>query len=458
MQKRDVKLFMKDLHDALMREPFIKKLCDIKERRELYCVGGTIRDLLLGIEPQDYDFAISGSGIVFAQRVARTCKGAFVVLSNEEDEARVVIDHRHYDFIGLGEHTLQDDLLRRDFTINAMAMNCLTGDFHDPCDGHKDVQKRVVRPVQDRSLSDDPLRVLRGFRFALELQFKLTRTFYKCARQVSMDDVAAERIGYEIMRIFAVPDSYVLVRKMNDLDLFLKIFPEAEKIICDSYLWSHSLGTYEALENLMRDSFFTYYEPEFSVYFQNPKKAALVKLAGLFHDVAKPDTFLLKEGEVHFYGHDVKGSRIVQVLGNKRLKLSRQDIGVVKKLVKEHMRLHLLATSKDLTDRAIRRFFRDLGGDWLGAMMIAWADGFATAGWTQHLEQMFKRMIELKQADDAKPDIDRIVTGYDLIDMGFKPGPKFKVVLQELYDLQLEGKVANKEQGLEIARVIYERL
>jgi len=421
-------------------------------------VGGTIRDLILGIEPQDYDFVVSGSGISFARLIARKLKGAFVVLSEEEDEARVVIGRRHYDFIGLNERSLKEDLLRRDFTINSMAMNCSTGAFHDLCNGLRDLRKGVVRPIQERALFDDPLRVLRGFRFALELQFKLSRDFFKYARKVELNGIAAERIGYEVIRIFSVLNSFPVIKRMNDLDLFLQIFPEAEKIINDSYLWGHSLGTYEALECLMRDSFFTQIEPEFSSYFHYPRKMSLVKLAGLFHDVAKPDTFLLKEGEVHFYGHDVKGARIVHTLGCKRLKLSRQDVGIVKKLVKEHMRLHLLATSNGLTDRAIRRFFRDLGDDWLGAMMIAWADGFATAGWTQHLERMFKRMIELKRTDEAKPNIERMVTGYDLIEMGFAPGPKFRIILQELYDLQLEGKLMSKEHGLELARTIHERL
>jgi poly(A) polymerase len=353
---------------------------------------------------------------------------------------------------------LEADLKRRDFTINAMAMDCMTGEFYDICNGIKDLRKGLIRPIHDKSLTDDPLRVLRGFRFALELQFRLTRKFLTLARTISLTDVAAERIGYEILRIFAATNSYAVIKKMDDLGLLLQLFPEAEKIMCDTYLWSHSLGTYEALEALMRDGFFTAFEPEFSNYAGISHKAALIKLAGLFHDVAKPDTFLLKEGEVHFYGHDVKGARIVHTLGTTRLKLSRQDVGVIKKLVKEHMRLHLLATSKELTDRAIRRFFRDLGDDWFGAMMIAWADGYATAGWTQHLEQMFKRMIDLKREDDAKPTIERLVTGYDLIDMGFVPGPKFKVVLQELYELQVEGKLVDKKRGLEIAREIYDQL
>lgn len=446
---------MERIRQTFLNDQCITTICGLKERRELYCVGGTIRDLLLGIEPQDYDFAVSGSGIKFARTVARKLKGTLVILSEAEDEARIVTGRIHYDVIGLNERSLEQDLLRRDFTVNAMAMDCVTGEIHDPCNGMKDLRKGIVRPIQERSLVDDPLRVLRGFRFALELGFKLTRSFYSCARGLEFDDVAAERIGYEMLRIFAVPESYALIRKMNDLGLFARIFPEAEKIISDAYLWSHSLGTYEAVEGLMQRGFFRQWEPEFSEYFRSSRQAALVKFAGLFHDVAKPDTFLLKEGEVHFYGHDVKGARIVQTLGYKRLKLSRHDVGIVARFVKEHMRLHLLATSKELTDRAIRRFFRDLGDDWLGGMMIAWADGYATAGWTQHLEHMFKRMIALKRADDAKPTVERLVTGYDLIAMGMEPGPKFKVILQELYDLQLEGKLLNKEHALETARTIF---
>jgi hypothetical protein len=122
------------------------------------------------------------------------------------------------------------------------------------------------------------------------------------------------------------------------------------------------------------------------------------------------------------------------------------------------MRLHLLATNPALTDRAIRRFFRDLNEDWFGAMMIAWADGYATAGWTKHLEEVFIRMIALKRADDAKPKVERLVNGHDLIARDLKPGPKFKIILQELLDLQLEEKIKTKEEGLKIALEINKRL
>jgi poly(A) polymerase len=442
---------MKRLEEFVRNNQYVQTVKKLKGKRDLYLVGGTVRDILLDIEPKDYDFAVSGSGLSFARSFARKITGTYVLLSRKDNEARVVKDGTIYDFIGIGKKDILDDLQRRDFTVNAMAINCDTLDFFDPHDGRKDLIKRIIRPTTEFSLDQDPLRILRGFRLALELDLDLSRKFLKLAKTVSLQKVAAERIGYEILIIMSSPQSFKKILKMNELGFFKQIFPEAVKIIEDTYLWSHSLNTYQAIEKLMHNSFFTNIEPEFSKYFAEPRRIPLLKLAGLFHDVAKPDTFLLKEGEVHFYGHDTKGAKIAQVLGYKRLKLSRRDVAVFRRLVKEHMRLHLLATNSELTDRAIRRFFRDLGPDYFGAMMIAWADGYATAGWTSHLERVFMRMIELKRADDAKPKVERLVNGYDLIALGLKPGPKFKVILQELLDRQLEGRIKTKEEGLKFA-------
>jgi len=449
---------MKKLEEFILKNQYIQQVKTLRGRRDLYLVGGTIRDILLEQEIKDYDFAVSGSGITFARSMARKIKGAFVLLSKKDDEARVVKDEIIYDFIGTGENDIMNDLKRRDFTINSMAINLDFLEFLDPFNGIKDLKKGTIRPTTAGSLRQDALRILRGFRFALELDFDLSKDFFRLAKDISLKKIAAERIGYELLRIMATPTSYKKIVKMNELGLFRDIFPEAKKIIEDAYLWGHSLNTYYALEELMRRGFFMNIEPEFSQYFSHERRTPLLKLAGLFHDVAKPDSFLLKGDEVHFYGHDTRGAKIIETLGYKRLKLSRNDVIMIKKLVKEHMRPHLLATNAGLTDRAIRRFFRDLGDDWLGAMMIAWADGYATAGRTQHLEDVFSRMIALKRADDAKPKIARLVNGYDLIALGLKPGPKFKIILQELFDLQLEGKIKSKEEGLKIALEIDKKL
>ncbi|MEO0142869.1 MAG: HD domain-containing protein [candidate division WOR-3 bacterium] len=435
----------------------INEIKRLTQRLRIFLVGGAIRDILLGMMPKDFDFAVCGSGIKTAHIIARKLGGTFVLLSRNDDEARVVKDDVIFDFSGFNEDLL-NDLKRRDFTINAMAVNLETLKFHDPFNGLKDLQNRIIRLTSENSLIADPLRVLRAFRFSLELNFKIDKKFYEVAKAISLKKVAAERIGYEFFRIMSCPESYKAIVKMNELGLFAQIFPEARKIIEDSFLWGHSLNTYYALERLMQEGFFAGIEPEFSQYLSLPRRRPLLKLAGLFHDVAKPDTFLLKEGNVHFYGHDTKGAKIIEILGYKRLKLSRSDVGILKKLVKEHMRPHLLATDNELTDRAIRRFFRDLGEDYFGSMMLAWADGYATAGKTRHLEEKFLRMIQLKRQDEAKPKIERLINGYDLIALGLKPGPIFRIILQELLDMQLEGRIKTKEEGLKAALDIYQRL
>ncbi len=447
---------MEKLIERVKIDQYIKQIAVLKRRQKLFLVGGTIRDILLDTIPKDYDFTVEGSGVYFARRVAKKIQGSFVLLSKKDDEARVVKDEIIYDFVGYKDDILKD-LRRRDFTINAMAVDLDTFEFLDPFSGVKDLKHKIIRLTSDDTLIDDPLRVLRAFRFALELNFKIDKKFFKKAKQVNLKNVAAERIGYEFIRIISVPDSYKQILKMNGLGLLSQIFPEAKKIIEDSFLWGHSLNTYYAVERLMREGFFTTLEPEFSQYFSVERRKPLLKLSALFHDVAKPDTFLLKNGDVHFYGHDTKGAKIVEILGYKRLKLSRNDVSMVRKLVKEHMRPHLLATNGELTDRAIRRFFRDLGDDYFGAMMLAWADGYATAGHTKHLEEKFLKMLALKRADDAKPKIERLIDGYDLIALGLIPGPIFKIILQELLDMQLEGKIKTKEEGLKLAKEIYEK-
>jgi len=448
---------MEKLINEIKVNKYINLITALKRRNKLYLVGGTIRDILLDLMPKDYDFTVEGSGIRFARRVAKAIQGTFVLLSKDDDEVRVVKDGIIYDFIGY-KNDITSDLKRRDFTINAMAVDLDSFEFFDLFNGLKDLKHKIIRLTTDNSLIEDPLRVLRAFRFALELNFKIDKGFYEKAKQVNLKNIAAERIGYEFIRIISAPNSYKNILRMSELGLFSQIFPEAKKIIEDSFLWRHSLNTYYALETLMQKGFFKEdLEPEFSQYFFIDKRKTLLKLAGLFHDVAKPDTFLLKKGDVHFYGHDTKGAKIVEIIGYKRLKLSRNDVLVIKKLVKEHMRPHLLSTNEEITNRAIRRFFRDLGENYFGALMLAWADGYATGGRTRHLEEKFLRMIELKRQEEAKPKIERFVNGYDLIALGLKPGPIFKIILQELLDMQLEEKFKTKEEGLKIAMAIYEK-
>ncbi|MEO0073731.1 MAG: HD domain-containing protein [candidate division WOR-3 bacterium] len=443
-----------------------ERLISLKQERRLYLVGGVLRDLLLRRPCTDFDFAVSGSGIDFAREFARRTRSSLVVLSEPDDEARVVYRRTvTFDFNGLGDKPIEDDLQRRDFTINALACEILpdsAGEIIDLFGCRADIANRIVRPVSSSSLAADPLRLLRAIRFALELGFAIDPDVYEQAQNISLNRVAGERIGAELLRIMEQPGSFVYIKRLVELGRLVEILPALAEVLSEPELREHSLQTYFKIEEIVHgNSFFSRFEPEWQSYFagsldvgaeETPPafRRALLKLAGLLHDLAKPRTrFLTSEGEVHFYGHDSLGSRQAYRMAIDRLRLSRQQAKVIRTLVQEHMRLHLLATAPDLSERAIRRYFRDLGQEAFGLMILCYADGWATAGRTLHLEDTITRMIEQRRAEEAKQRIKRFVTGHDLIALGMKPGPAFKVILQELEDLQVEGRIRSKEEGLE---------
>lgn len=448
-----------NLHGALRNLGRIyRHLLETKSNRQLFLVGGAIRDLLIGRKPADFDFAVSGSGVEFAREFARTVRGKLVVLSPENDEARVVYRKKLIiDFNGIGNQPIVEDLKRRDFTLNALACELPAANtLIDPFGGRVDISQKLIRPVSAESLVLDPLRLLRAFRLALELDFTVDPAVYQQAKTITLKNTAAERIGTELLRILQAKNSLPYLKKLAELQLWEEVMPELIPLLKDEELLAHTFRTIEKIEELIsQPGFFSRFAAEGQNYFSYPNRPALLKLAALFHDIAKPHTrFINESGETHFYGHDRLGAKLTRKICHERLRLSREWTKIVRTLVKEHMRLHLLATTPDLSDRAIRRFFRDLGAEAFGLMLLCYADGWATAGRTTHLETTINRMIIQKRAEDARVKVKRLITGDDLIAFGMKPGPVFKVILQELEDLQIEGKIKTKEEGLEYLQAI----
>ncbi|MEO0086045.1 MAG: hypothetical protein ABIK37_05385, partial [candidate division WOR-3 bacterium] len=211
------------------------RLLELKAERRLYLVGGALRDLVLGREPDDFDFAVSGSGVRFAADLARRLRAKLVVLSEDDDEARVVW-HRKLtlDFNGFGDRTIEDDLGRRDFTLNALACEILpdgVGELLDPFAGRQDITRRLIRPVSESSLSRDPLRLLRGIRLALELGFELDAAVGAQAGAVSLRNTAAERIGMELLRIMEQPGSFRFVEDLVRLGRLREILPALAQVL-----------------------------------------------------------------------------------------------------------------------------------------------------------------------------------------------------------------------------------
>ena len=297
---------MRDRFEQLLR-PWLPYLPD----SEIYLVGGTVRDILMGREPNDFDFVvIKQDAASVAREFAHRIRGVVVELDPTRNEYRVVKQPYTFDFVGADD--LYEDLKRRDFTVNAIAYSVRERKLIDIVGGVRDIESKLLRAVREVNLRDDPLRILRAFRLQAEYGFRFEEGLPKLLRKYRglLNNVARERIGEEMRRILAASAGKV-IRKMAEYEVLDVVLPEIKpmrrlphfKFPVGSLL-EHSLWTLEEVER---------YQPtrEWEAKYLD-EKLWLVKLAGLLHDVAKPQTLREEGDEVHFYGHDIIGARIIR--------------------------------------------------------------------------------------------------------------------------------------------------
>ncbi len=444
------------------------------------CVaGGTVRDMILGRHVRDIDLAVSRHALALAQRFTEMARGTFILLDDIEKVARVACKNYQVDFSEFrkGSQTIEEDLRLRDLTINALAV-CLTGDrleaplnLIDPTGGQADIEKKLIRFISEQSIMDDPLRMLRAYRFAAALDFQIDPTSRNMVRKYRalIKNISVERITYELNALVGAEKSYPALRWMDKDGIFPIICPEMEDtrgVQQYSYhhldVHDHSFLTLYYLEKIQADPadyFPVKYEKEVAGYLQDEAKSILgLKWAALFHDVGKPKTAEEINEKFTFYNHDQAG---VEIFDNfaRRLKWSNKSIEFVKKMIYLHMRpFHLVNVlrSGEVTPRAIGRLIREAGDDLRGLFVLAMADSLAGQGPGKPpdcealLVRLFENTIIFYQ-EKVKPLLGRprFVTGHDLINIfHLEPGPFFRVLMEELEDARLEGLVSTRDGAL----------
>ncbi len=450
-----VRLFLRSL-------PFYPHL----RGRGLFLVGGAIRDLFLDREVRDLDFVVFGDPGELVEELRKKMGGAVVPL--DESTVRLVSDEWTIDVSRNRGDNILEDLRLRDFTINAIAYS-VDGDFLiDPLMGLSDLKEGIIRVASERSFGDDPLRMLRALRFASTLGFRVEYgTFSAIGRgREEIRRVAAERIHHELMELFGGDDFHGAVRMGVDSGLFFVIFPELEALSrplphVEQNILEHTLRVLKYLNfylNHLDMSPFLHFIRRFE-NLKDRKNRAILAIAALFHDVAKPPTYSYEDGQVHFYGHDTEGARMFRKIG-KRLAFSNNEIKAISLIIANHMHPHYLS-QPEVTVKAVNRFMNRLGEWAFPTVLLAFADALATKlsgyGVSGHIKlaKIMEDILRRKEAEASKPP--RLITGYDLIDMGLKPSPLFKKILQEIDDLQAEGKIRTREEALRILPSIVEK-
>jgi poly(A) polymerase len=449
--------------------------------QQIYLVGGSVRDLLIGDqEMKDIDLLMASGSEDVARDFSNKINGAFFFLDEERKITRVVKQDDHnvlqFDFMNFEKNDLHAELGRRDFTINAMAIdlrefirNDSLAGLIDQLHGQEDVKNKLIRVTSPPVLDEDPLRLLRAVRFAATLGFTIEEGTAAQIRLRSglITEPAPERVRDELFLILAQRSADKHLMLMDSLGLLAPLFPELEPLrgfapgmyhVHD--VLTHSIRTAGYIDAVLDD--LQKISPEHASKVLShleaplehlvPRKTAL-RFACLVHDNAKPETFSSAEGHVRFHGHDNLGAEKAAVIC-RRLRFSRETEKMVTRVIKQHMRLFNLSAPGGPTKNAMFRYCRDLGDAVPESLVLAQADAAAT----------FEIMPREKFADTTKPmaavleyyytkflkvEARPLVTGQDLIDRGLKPGPRFREILEEIKERQAEGMLNTREEALD---------
>ncbi len=461
----------------------------------VYLVGGAVRDLLRGEALHDLDFGVDGDALAYARVLANRLGGAYYVMDRERETARVIVDgaagRQVLDFARLRGPDLHADLLLRDFTLNAMALDIRHPDMIiDPLHGALDLRARRLRACSPESFRSDPNRILRALRQAVSLKLRIEHeTLHQLRQAVGLlPQVSAERQRDEIVRILGGRRPASVMRSLEMLGVLPLVFPElpALKGVTQSAphvldVWDHTLEVVARLEQLLLVLNPVYnadeagslllglavvrigrYREQIGAHLDAPftpdrSARAMLFLAALYHDVAKPRTRMVEpDGRVHFFDHDEVGA---QMAGQRaaELRLSNAEAERVRLVVRHHMRPLLLGMSGELpTRRAIYRFFRQAGEAGVDVCLLSMADFLGTYGptikqeaWRHHLDvvrSLMESWWEKPQEAVAPP---ALLTGHDLINVfGLQPGRQVGELLEALREAQAVGEVSSRAEAL----------
>lgn len=423
---------------------------------EIYLVGGAVRDLLMSKPATDWDFTTNATPEqileVFGERgFYNNAFGTVGVKPVDEsfDTHEITTyrsehgysDFRRPDHIEWGK-SLEEDLTRRDFTINAIALKTTENpeeyEFVDPFNGRRDIEKKTVKAVGDphERFNEDALRLLRAVRIAGELRFKIEEQTLRALKSSAqlIQKIAKERVKDELFKILSSPDPYHGFMLLRETVLLNEILPELEKCFgVDQkspqrhHIYDVGTHSFMALKHCTS---------------QDP----ITRFATLIHDIGKPQTVRkLESGVITFYNHEVVSTKIAKRIAD-RLRFSNEETEKLTTLV----RWHQFTVDERQTDSAIRRFIRNVGKeniDDMIALRVADRLGGGARETSWRLEEFKERIKEVQKQPFAIKDLK--ISGTDVMEvLGMQPGPKIGEILSTIFDEVVEKKLENERDAL----------
>ena len=458
-------------------------------KKGVYIVGGSIRDLMCDRTPFDYDLVVQGDPASFAKRLASKTSGRFVELGKHgQTMRRVITKDLLFDIMPLNGATIEEDLLQRDFTINAMAVAVSSGSLIDQLGGRQDLTSKKIRLVSLDVFRKDPLRLIRAYRMAAAFDFSIDADTQRVLAQDAhlIGRSAGERVREEFFKILQCAGSHVYLAEMAHSGLLFNVFPEL--LALKNYrlpgahphnLFEQTMDSYHGLEELLNAGIQLKKVSDDRLFQDiDATRATLLKWAILFHDIGIPTTqTLTEEKTAHFYNHALKSAAMAPKHAFKsaamarkicqRLRFSRRQADPIELIITNHLQpfaLFQAQQNKIPFQKTFIRFFmkcRDLTPD---VLLHALAEFMGKKEpqdpelkeFTDFIRTLIQNYYSVLQPRASLPPP---LTGNDLInEFGLKPSAEFMRILKRIEEERLTQQVLmTRHQALKLVEELISR-
>lgn len=438
----------------------------LEKNIDIYEVGGAVRDKILGRKISDFDFAVSSDCHKIAEDIGNKIGGSYVNM--HRNTARVVRGSMIFDFSNFKGKTIVEDLAKRDFTINSIAIDLITGKIIDIKNGMEDIKRGIINITYEEAFEDDPIRMLRAVRLAGELGYNIDRHTGELVIKNAplLNNCPGERIIDEILKIFSLENSQKYIEILDELGLLNEIFPVMEPMKavgkCDFHTvdaYTHSLLTLKSLEDnfirVMDSKWGIKIKEHFLEGISGRTRLSIFKLGTFLHDIGKPSAMRILEDKISFKGHDITGREEFKKI-SENLPLSNVQKRIIEDIIMGHMKILVLYKSSS-SPGDIFNFFKVYRENTIDVILSSLFDFTATRELLDEDKREIKNFwnFAMNLIDKYYTNREKnykIIDGKEIIQLTGANGKIVGEILRKIEEEIFMGRIENKEEAIDFVK------